>query len=126
MELYKLRFITASKSADEIKANYDPVPPSAEILEMMAEAFRNLNGTEVVGAVWDYSPHSYSLYGWADVDDEKFKELIYSIEQDEMFGSYPDSREEFDTDWRSGEYEPSAALHFDKSDFEVIEKLEKK
>lgn len=82
MEIYKLRFNTASKSADEIKANYDPAPPSDEVLEKMAEAFRNLHDTEVVGAAWPYSPDSYSLYGWHGEDDEKFKELIYWIEQD--------------------------------------------
>lgn len=84
MDLYRLSFNTASKNADEIKANYDPSPPSTEILEKMAESFRNLNGTEVIGAVWSYSPHSYSLYAWDDNDDEKFKELIYWIEQDDF------------------------------------------
>lgn len=126
MELYKLRFNTANKNADEIKSNYDFSPPDAEMLEMIAESYRNLNGTEVVGAVWGYSPDSYSLYGWSDEDDDKFKNFIYVMEQDEMFGSYIDSREEFDADWESREYEPSTALHFDKSDFEIIEKIEAK
>ncbi|WP_052087964.1 hypothetical protein [Paenibacillus wynnii] len=125
MEIYKLRFNTASKNADEIKANYDPSPPSTEVLEKMAEAFRNLNDTEVIGAVWPYSPHSYSLYAWDDKDDEKFKELIYWIEQDDFFGSYIDDRNRFDADWKNGDYEPAAALHFDKSDFIVIEKIER-
>lgn len=125
MEIYKLRFNTASKSADEIKANYDPAPPSDEVLEKMAEAFRNLHDTEVVGAAWPYSPDSYSLYGWHGEDDEKFKELIYWIEQDSFFGGYIDDRDRFDTDWENGEYEPVTAMHFDKSDFIVIEKIER-
>ncbi|MEK3699326.1 hypothetical protein NYE33_20350 [Paenibacillus sp. FSL R10-2199] len=123
MEIYKLRFNTSSKSADEIKASYDSNHPSTEVLEKMAEAFRNLNNTEVVGAEWDYSPNTYSVYGWDDNDDEKFKELIYWIEQDDFFGSYNDDRNRFETDWKAGDYEPAAALHFDKSDFVVIEKI---
>ncbi|SDX04818.1 hypothetical protein [Paenibacillus sp. PDC88] len=125
MELYKLRFNTASKTADEIKSTYDFSPPPQEVLEKMAEAFRNLNGTEFVGAVWGYSPDSYGLFGWDDKDDEKFKEFIYSIEQDAMFGNYIDDRDRFDAHWKSGEFEPAAALHFDKSDIIIIEKIEK-
>lgn len=125
MQLYRLRFNTESKSADDIKKNYDFSQPPVETLEMIAEAYRNLNGTEVVGAVWDYSPNNYSLYGWNDKDDEKFKEFIYLMEQDDLFGSYINDREQFEDDWKNGDYEPVAALHFDKSDFEVIEKTEK-
>lgn len=125
MELYRLRFNTASKNADEIKATYEHSAPTAEMLEKIAEAYRNLDGTELAGAVWDYSPDSYSLYGWDDEDDEKFKEFTYLLEQDALFGSYFDARAEFDADWKSGEYEPAAAIHFDKSDFIVIEKIEK-
>lgn len=125
MELYRLRFNTSSKTADDIKSTYDFFPPPQEVLEKMAEAFRNLNGTEFVGAVWGYSPHSYSLWGWDDKDDEKFKEFIYSIEQDAMFGSYIDDRDRFETDWKSGDLEPAAAIHFDKNDFDVIEKIKR-
>ncbi|GAA2774559.1 hypothetical protein GCM10010451_68420 [Streptomyces virens] len=91
----------------------------------MAEAYRNLDGTEVVGAVWGYSPDSYSLYGWSDEDDAKFKEFIYLLEQDASFGNYIDERDRFDADWQKGEYEPAVAMHFDKSDFIIIEKIEK-
>ncbi|OMF47737.1 hypothetical protein [Paenibacillus amylolyticus] len=125
MELYRLRFNTANKNAEEIKSTYDFSPPPQEVLEKMAEAFRNLNGTEVVGAVWGYSPDSYSLYGWEDNDDERFKEFIYWIEQDALFGSYFDDRERFDADWKSGNYEPAAAMHFDKKDFIVLEKIKR-
>ncbi|NUU76931.1 hypothetical protein [Paenibacillus xylanilyticus] len=128
MELYRLRFNTANKNAEEIKSRYDAgfsLPPQ-EVLENMAQAFRNLNGTEVVGAVWGYSPDNYSLYGWEDNDDERFKEFIYWIEQDALFGSYIDDRERFDADWKSGNYEPAAAMHFDKKDFIVIEKIKRK
>ena len=126
MELFKLQFKTAGKTLEDVKAIYEDYHPSTEVLEQMVAAYRALDGTEVIGAVWEYSPNGYSLYGWNDEDDEKFKEFIYLIEQDELFGSYLDCREEFDADWKNGEYESQAALHFDKSDFEVIEKLEKK
>jgi hypothetical protein len=128
MELYRLRFNTANKNAEEIKSTYDAgfSPPAQEVMENMAEAYRNLNGTEVVGAVWGYSPDSYSLYGWEDNDDDKFKELIYAIEQDALFGMYIDDRKRFDADWDSGNYEPSTAMHFDKKDFVVIEHIKRK
>ncbi|WP_059050009.1 hypothetical protein [Paenibacillus senegalimassiliensis] len=125
MELYRLRFKTGNKTVEDIKSMYDTSAPEEEILEQTAEAYRSLNGMEVVGAEWNYSPDTYSIYGWKPEDDEKMKEFTYLIEQDEMFGSYLNRREDFEKDWKNGEYESSAALHFDKGDFEVIEKIER-
>ncbi|WP_342471619.1 hypothetical protein MHH70_12445 [Metasolibacillus sp. FSL H7-0170] len=123
MQLYRLRFKTAHKTADDVKKEYSFDPPSPERLGQIAEAYRNLDGIEVIGAAWEHSPESYSLYDWSDNADEKMKEFIYMQEQDEFFGNYIGQRGRFETDWVRGAYEPSGAMHFDKADFEIVELL---
>lgn len=123
IKLFKLRFKTANKTVDEVKASYGPPIPPQEILEKITEAYRALDGCEVTGGAVKSFPKSYSVYGWNKEDDSKFKEFIYLQEQDELFGSYINDREQFETDWDSKEYEPPASMHFDKSDFEVIEEI---
>lgn len=123
MQLYRLQFKTAHKTAEDVKKEYSFDPPSPERLGQIAEAYRGLDGVEVIGAAWEYSPESYSIYDWSDNADDKMKEFIYMQEQDEFFGSYINERERFDADWASKEYEPSGAMHFNKTDFEVIELL---
>lgn len=124
MKLYKLRFQTADKTADDIKKDYRSNPPNDEMCEKLAEAYRNLTGAEFLGASWEYSPDTYSLYNHLNEESHlKLKEFLYLQEQDEYFGNYINDRERFDEDWDADHYEPSGALHFNKNDFEVIEQL---
>ncbi|GIN97843.1 hypothetical protein J6TS1_37130 [Siminovitchia terrae] len=54
-----------------------------------------------------------------DEDDEKVRDFIYQAEQDEMFGTYIDQRDEFLRDWESEEYSPTGSLVFKEEDVEV-------
>lgn len=123
MKLYKLKFKTQDKTIDDVKKDYPSRPPSQNICEKIAEAYRGLNGCVVIGGAWSYSPETYGIYAAVDDADEKLKEFVYWQEQDEIFGNYIDDRERFDKDWANEEYEPPAALHFARTDFEVLEEL---
>lgn len=65
----------------------------------------------------------YTLLGWEKESEEKVKEAIYIMEQDEMFGIYKDNREGFEKIWYSGDYYPDASITFDKDDVEIIEQV---
>ncbi|MER2039696.1 MAG: hypothetical protein ABS944_16235 [Solibacillus sp.] len=123
MQLYRLRFKTAHKTAEDIKKDYSSNPPSIELLEQIAESYRNLDGAEAVGAAWEYSPDSYSIYAVEKEADEMLKEFTYLQEQDELFGNYINDREQFNEDWANEKYEAMGAMHFDRTDFEVLEEL---
>lgn len=53
-------------------------------------------------------------------DKEKDKELHYMFEQDSRFGVY-DSREGFDRDWESGDYEPDGCHYLKPENVEILE-----
>lgn len=121
--LFKLQFQTAKITADDIRQQYGTQEkPNKEMLENVANAYRALDGVEVVGAEWEYIPNDYSIYDWDKADDSKIKELFYQYEQDKYFGNYENMREEFEEEWNNGEYELNA-FHVSKALFKIIEKL---
>lgn len=69
----------------------------------------------------------YVMVGWDESDVEinaKVKEAVYLMEQDPVFGTYIDSREEFDHDWREAKYEPDGCISFDEQDVEIFEETD--
>ena len=54
----------------------------------------------------------YSFYGLEN--EEIFKEWVWLMEQDTVFGTYIDDRERFDEDWDNGEYEPEGVFTIPK------------
>lgn len=123
MKIYTATFTTASKTAADILATYDSHPPSLEEAEKAAEAYRSLDGLEIT--VGHSFTGNYSLYGWRPEDDEKIRDFIYyAAEQDALFGSYVDEREEFLLDWANDEYEPMGSIAFDKSELKDFKAYE--
>lgn len=118
-KLYKASFNTAHITTDDIRKIYNFGMPSDEVLELQAEARRNINGITLHVSEWDYAPGNFSLMGWDDEDDEKMKELMWSIEQAEGF--YYNDRQRFNNDWAKNEYDPGGALHFSKELFTNVE-----
>lgn len=123
MKPFKLKFNTAEMTLEDIRGEYDFQPPSDEVLAAQLKAHQVLHGVEFVGFEFNFSSDTYSIGFWDEKDDEKFREFVYSIEQDPMFGSYVGEYEEFKKDWEQDEYESSGSLHIAKKFVEVLEEL---
>lgn len=90
---------------------------------------KDLPWMRAVAAAWDGAEvyvrkegANYNLVGWEEHDcliDEKVKEAIWKMEQDPVVGTYG-SREEFEADWRDGQYEPAAGISFSENDVELL------
>lgn len=52
-------------------------------------------------------------------DSKKDKELFYMMEQDSVMGAYIGNREEFNTVWAAGEYEPCGCIYLEKKYIEI-------
>lgn len=88
---------------------------------------------KAVAAAWDgaevyvqKSGTKYNLVGWKKNDclvDAKVKEAIWQMEQDPVIGTY-DSREEFEADWRDGQYEPAEVISFKEDEVEILKRVE--
>lgn len=123
MKSFKLKFNTAEMTLEDIRGEYDFSPPSDEVLATQLKAYQDLHGIEFIGFEFNFSPDTYSIGFWDEKDDEKFREFVYSIEQDPKFGSYVGEYEEFKHDWEQDEYESSGSWHIAKKFVEVLEDL---
>ncbi|MBN6889919.1 hypothetical protein ACUXCC_003456 [Cytobacillus horneckiae] len=129
MNLYRARLKTAGKTPEQILADYEgpnqigPKPDEKEVNSWI-QVYNILHGIEVIVAK-DFVGDDYVVTSWKDEDDNKIMEYFYLAEQDPLFGTYFEEREEFLKDWKSNEYCPSATVIFAKNDVEIIEKLEK-
>jgi len=122
LNLFKAKLNTGGKTPEQIKSAFDGPEPSEEEIQNWIKAYDLIAGIEVV-VMKDWSGNGYCLVAWQDKDDEKIREFIYQAEQDEMFGSYVNEREEFIKDWDSDEYSPAGSLLFNSEDVEIIEEL---
>lgn len=120
MKMYKAKFATSHLTADILRSEYKWVADD-KVIELIADALRNVNGIEVGAAEWNYSPGNFSILGHNLEDDTPLKELVWAVEQDG--GIYCDDRERFDSDWSKGEYEPEGSMHFEQEWFEVTKFL---
>lgn len=123
MKPYKLKFNTAEMTLEDIRGEYDFSPPPDEVIAAQLKTHHDLHGVEFIGFEFNFSPDTYSIGFWDEKDDEKFREFVYSIEQDPMFGSYVGEYEEFKNDWEQDEYESSGSWHIAKKFVEVLEDL---
>lgn len=90
---------------------------------------KDLPWLKATAAAWDGAEvyvkrrgTEYDLVGWEDHDcliDAKVREAIWQMEQDPVIGTYG-SREEFEADWRDGQYEPAAGISFRGDDVEIL------
>lgn len=121
LQVYKIRFNTANLTLAAIKEWYTTDVPSDEKLQAFLEAYQALHGVECAGISFHYKEGNWSLAGWDAKDDVKFRDWIYQIEQDDMFGQYINDYERFYKDWEADNYEPEASWLVVP---ELIEKLE--
>ncbi len=121
-KFYKAKLKTGQKSFEQVKNEFEGPEPSVKDINNWLSAYRLIDGLEIL-IVNSWHDDGYCLASWQENDEDAFKEFVYLIEQDSMFGSYADSREEFICDWESGEYCPSGSIVFNKNDIEIIEEL---
>jgi hypothetical protein len=126
IDLYKAKLHTAGKTPEQILKGYDGLTPSDEVVQGIIKAYNLIDGLEVVVSNSFYGKDTYTLIIWNKSDDDKFKEFSYLLEQDPFMGTYVNEREQFDKDWDSEQYEPPGSLSFQKSDVEIIVKVEQK
>lgn len=125
IKLYRAKLHTGGKTPEQIKSSFDGPEPSEEEIKNWTKAYDLADGLEVI-VTRSWTGSDYSLIAWDEKDDENIREFIYQVEQDGMFGTYVDEREEFIKDWESGEYSPAGSLVFDEKDVEIIEELKTK
>ena len=125
IEIYKGVLRTSGKTDEQIKESFNNEFGSITQEEMndYKKMMDIVDGLEVFVTDSFYGGDSYSLVSWVEKDNDKWKEFVYLAEQDSMFGTYVDEREQFDKDWDTEEYEPNGSLVFNKDDVEILEKV---
>lgn len=123
MNIYRATLHTGGKTREQVKQQFDTPATEKEIDETL-EYYNKLDGATVF--VTEGLFKSYDLISWPEEESKRMKEAIYLVEQDSMFGTYIDQREEFDADWEAGNYSPSGILTFDKADVEIIAEIKVK
>ncbi len=81
-----------------------------EDIERSLKAKKLLNGQVAIlsSETFGLDGADYPIYGLEN--EEVFKEYVWSLEQDPLFGTYIDDRESFDKDWESGDYSPCGVI----------------
>lgn len=127
IKIYKARFQTAGKTSEEIRSEFDDSigpPPTAKEIELWKKTLNTIDGTELfVTNSFLSSGDMYTIISWPDESDEKMMEFVYAAEQDSMFGTYQNEREQFIKDWKAEKYEPTGSLSVSASDIKIIEEM---
>lgn len=81
-----------------------------EDIERSLKAKKLLNGQVAIlsSETFGLDGADYPIYGLEN--DDVFKEYVWLLEQDPLFGTYIDDRENFDKDWENGDYSPDGVL----------------
>lgn len=81
-----------------------------EDIERSLKAKKLLNGQVAIlsSETFGLDGADYPIYGLEN--DDVFKEYVWLLEQDPIFGTYIDDRENFDKDWENGDYSPDGVL----------------
>ena len=81
-----------------------------EDIERSLKAKKLLNGQVAIlsSETFGLDGADYPIYGLEN--DDVFKEYVWLLEQDPVFGTYIDDRESFDKDWENGDYSPDGVL----------------
>lgn len=109
---------TTGKYSEEDLKEY--TPDQQKVVKAYMEAWDGVHVT-----VSNFLEGEYSVVGWPPEEEEKAKEAIYQMEQDSMYGTYIDDREQFEKDWAAGEWEPSGSIVFPPEMVEILGELVK-
>jgi hypothetical protein len=124
MKVYRAILHTGGKTREQIEAaNNTGVPFRGNDMAEVLAYYKLLDGAKVY--VTDGFGDGYSLACWPDEEETRMKEAAYLAEQDRLFGTYINMREEFDRDWDAGNYCPDAIQSFDHADVEILGEVAK-
>lgn len=88
-------------------------------VEGVRKFYEKLNGLEIYLSLWNYDNYEcYHLSTWKDEVDNAMMEAFWIFEKE--FGVY-DDYEEFQKDWKEGEYDSGGSIVFPKSCVEELE-----
>ncbi|MGG4462623.1 hypothetical protein ABEO79_00190 [Micromonospora provocatoris] len=120
-KIYRAKMNTGNKTPNNILERAEADLSDKEI-ETAIEYFNCFDGV-VAFVVRGFGGKGWSLVAWEQEFDNQIKEATYLAEQDPMFGTYIDQREEFDRDWENNEYCPTGSLFFTEDDIEILEEV---
>ncbi len=86
------------------------------------EAMDIVRGIEMDFASAD-NGKTFCIANYKDEDREKIKKFFYTMEQDEMFGTYINEWDRFNEDWDADKYEPEGCIVFSRQDIKNLEKV---
>lgn len=124
VKLFKARLQTGGKTPDQIAKSFEGFTISRVEILGWIRAFNSIDGMKIV-VMQSLFSDGYIPVSWDKEDDEKIRDFIYWTEQDKLFGSYVDGREDFISDWNTGDYSPAGSLTFDAKDIQILEEMEK-
>ena len=110
MECKKALLNTECVNEEWIRARNKDWQFSQEDIDRILKAEKLLNGQIVLlsSETFGLDGADYPIFGLEN--EEIFKEYVWLLEQDPLFGTYIDDRESFDKDWESDDYSPSGVI----------------
>lgn len=117
MKIYSAILHTGGKSLEEIKGSEKEWNYSDEEAQIIKEYMDAWDGIEI--CVMEVE-NRFAYLSHADQQDEEVMNAFYFMEQDPVFGSYQDDREEFERAWKEGEYQAAGTVAFTAEDVELI------
>src|SRR5690625_2349543 len=101
LKLFKAKLCTSGRTKEQIKKDYGGDITEKEIIDWQHALDLIDNKEVIVAEAWK---GRYTLISWFKKDDSAFIEFVYQAEQDQMFGTYIDDREQFLKDWKNEVY----------------------
>ena len=124
--LYRVRLKTGNKTAESIRSQAQQDNWIGELsdndIANVIDYNNYFDGLEVIVAD-AIGGTGYTLITWDKSVDEKVKEALYIMEQDEYFGSYLNDRTGFDKVWADGEYEAPGSIEFTADEVDILEQI---
>ena len=114
MEIKKALLNTEFVNEEWIRERNKQWDLDEEDIANMLKAIKLLNGQVAIlnAKTFGLEKEDYPIYGLEN--DAVFKEYIWLMEQDPLFGAYIDDREAFDKDWDNDEYSPDGVVTIPK------------
>ncbi len=124
LKLYRAKLHTGGKTDEQIKAQFSPSVPTQAEMDLARATYEAWDGLECLVMKNAFGEAEYSFCGAAtEAGLPQAKEAVYLMEQDAMFGTYIDQREEFDRDYDSFNYFPSGSFVFRSDEVEILEEM---
>lgn len=122
--LWNAKVNTRNMTDEQARENFGDTTPQEEITRFK-KAMQSVDGLEIIVTNSFIFRDDYVLVSWKQEDDDKWRDFIYEMEQDSMFGTYCDDREGFLQDWKDGKYEPEGSLNFEQDNLIIMSEVKK-